>query len=237
MTEAYKKGILDEEQTQIPLAFGDVYGYKKAITNIANKKNKFYEDLGKGTQYAASKYGGKEFAGILGGHEMAGYHTGYGNLLGIAVGARHSHLDNGGYAIDQKIVQLDKEKLVELLIKEEIERNIYNCLVICLFARKVYDIETIVKAFNAIGIKTTAEELYNVGKRIFAMKIAIKKKLGFEYRNIQFPKRYFETKTPHGQLDESIAEELLNIYVDKMEALCGEISDLFLRVDQRKKLI
>ena len=47
------------------------------------------------------KYGGEEFAVQLGGMEIPGYHTGLGNVLGLTVGFRHSHLDNAGYAADQ----------------------------------------------------------------------------------------------------------------------------------------
>ena len=45
---------------------------------------------------------GQDFALALGGNEMPGYHTGAGGHLGYLTGARHSHLDSGGYSLDQK---------------------------------------------------------------------------------------------------------------------------------------
>ena len=85
-------------------------------------------------------------------NEMAGYHTGYGSLIGAAVGARHSHLCNGGYSIDQgSDKELDKDKLVNRLFHEEVERGMLNSLIICLFARKVYSREKILKMLNSIG--------------------------------------------------------------------------------------
>jgi len=77
---------------------------------------------------------------------MAGYHTGYAFTLGQTVGARHSHLCNAGYQYDQSAKELNDEEIVDYLIKEEKERCMLTSLVICLFARKVYDRETVLRA-------------------------------------------------------------------------------------------
>ncbi|SNS86455.1 hypothetical protein SAMN05446037_102469 [Anaerovirgula multivorans] len=55
---------------------------------------------------------------------MAGYHTGYGNIIGQAIGARHSHLDNAGYSIDQENESFTKQEIVEKLIEEEINKKL-----------------------------------------------------------------------------------------------------------------
>ncbi|GKT31338.1 hypothetical protein ADUPG1_001981, partial [Aduncisulcus paluster] len=74
-TEAYEKGLVSEAETIVPLAFGDAEGYKKAVQYLSNAENEFYAALGKGSLVAAAKYGGEDFACVLG-QEMAGYATG-----------------------------------------------------------------------------------------------------------------------------------------------------------------
>src|SRR5674536_91407 len=113
-------------------AASDVYkrqAYLRAIDLLVQAPNDFYAALGKGVGYASKKYGGEEFAVQLGGLEIPGYHTGLGNMLGLTVGFRHSHLDNAGYAADQAAFNrpLSDEKIVEYIIEEEDRRSVLNC--------------------------------------------------------------------------------------------------------------
>jgi len=160
----------------------------------------------------------------ISGNEMAGYHTGYGSLTGMAVGARNSHLDNGGYSLDQTMKKgepIDTDAMVDALMKEEIERCMLNSLIICLFARKVYDRKTILSAFKAINEEMTDEELTAVARRNYAVKLRIKKALGFDLNNVKFPKRFFETPSMHGKLDETVAYEILQKYRAKLQEVMG----------------
>ena len=237
ITEAYEKGILTEKDLEFEVNFGDGRTYMQIIENIVYEKNNFYKDLACGTLYAAKKYGGEDFAAVLGGHEIAGYHTGYGNLLGMAVGARHSHLDNAGYSIDQVTDALDQEQIVNKLVEEEIVRNILNSLVICLFARNVYDMETVIKALDAIGIYWKKNDLMELGKRIFYYKIQVKKALGFNYKKITFPKRFFETETLHGKMDQDTAMKLLALYNNKIDEICSEAATLFATTENKERMV
>lgn len=221
-TEAYMKKLVTEEQTIVPLAFGNTENYKKAIQYIAKKANDFYKVLSEGTDKAAEVYGGKEFAMTFEKNEMAGYHTGYAAIVGSVVGARHSHLCNGGYSFDQSMKELNKEKLIDSLFAEEKERCMLNSLVICLFARKVYDRKTILAALSSIGFSHTDEELTAIGERIYKTKLRIKKMLGYDQKNVKLPKRLFETPSLTGQLDEKIARELIDMYNKKVEEFMAE---------------
>jgi len=219
-TEALANGIVSEAtDTLLPLKFGSYKEYCTAVQYIASVKNEFYKNLGRGVKHASALYGGQDYAMHIAGNEMPGYHTGYGSLVGVAVGARHSHLDNGGYSIDQELKPVDAEDIASTLLKEEIERCMLNSLIICLFARKVYDRQTIIDAFNAIDIPMTEEELDAVAKRTYATKLRIKKRLGFDLQDIQFPKRFFKTPAIQGKMDESIAREILMLYRQKLEGL------------------
>lgn len=218
-TEAYQKGLVSQEETLVPLAFGDADHYLEAIGHLAERSNEFYIMLGKGVQKAAEKYGGQDFAMAIAGNEMPGYHTGYGSLIGAAVGARHSHLCNGGYSVDQSNSEFNSEKWVEALYKEEVERCMLNSLTICLFARKVYDRETILTALRSIGWEITDEELTKTAERIYRTKLKIKESMGFDVENVKLPKRYFETESMNGVLDESVAYDMIRLYNEKTKEL------------------
>jgi aldehyde:ferredoxin oxidoreductase len=204
-TEAFQRGIITEKETIVPLAFGDKDGYVQAIRYIANVENDFYKALGKGVKHAASVYGGEDYAMHIAGNEMAGYHTGYGSLVGMSVGARHSHLCNGGYSIDQGMKTADADAVVEKVFKEEVERCMLNSLIICLFARKVYDRPTILSALSAIGWDLKDEDLTAIAEKIYVTKLRIKRAMGFEQEKVVFPKRFFETPSMHGLLLEEEA--------------------------------
>lgn len=218
-TEAYQKSLITDTQTIIPLEFGNVENYKKAIGHIANKVNDFYQVLAQGAAVASETYGGKEFAMTFAKNEMAGYHTGYGSVVGFLVAARHSHLCNGGYSIDQSMKEFNKEKLVEALFAEEKERCMLNSLIICLFSRKVYDRPTILAALNSIGYNLTDEDLTAMAERIYKTKLRIKQMLGYDPKNVQLPKRFFETPSLSGQLDEKVAYELVDMFYKKVDDL------------------
>lgn len=91
-------------------------------------------------------------------------------------------------------------------------RCMSNSLVICLFARNVYDLPTTVKALNSIGIEITEQELTDMARRIYRQKVEIKSKMGFDFHTLRFPKRFFETPGLHGKMEEEVMQDLLNRY-------------------------
>ncbi|MCL2720925.1 MAG: hypothetical protein FWD47_06250 [Treponema sp.] len=221
-TEALEHGHITIDDTIVKLEFGESREYIKAIKYLSTGVNEFYRALGKGSRYAASKYGGENFAMQIAGNEMAGYHTGYGALVGAAVGARHSHLCNGGYSVDQSMKDFNEDAYIEKLFAEECERCMTNSLVMCLFARKIYDRQTILDALNSIGWDLTNDDLGIIGKRIYKTKLEIKKALGFEQEKVKLPKRFFETPSMQGKLDEETAYRMIKKYSEKTEALLRE---------------
>ncbi|MBM7854854.1 aldehyde:ferredoxin oxidoreductase [Desulfohalotomaculum tongense] len=217
VTEAYQSGIVDEATLGTKVDFDNAEGYIEVLKNIVYPPNSFYATLARGTAAAAEKYGGKDYALTLAKTEMPGYHTGHANVLGLTVGARHSHLDNAGYSVDQKHrEQRDLEKMVDDLITEEKWRNVLNSLCICLFARGIYDPETVVSALGSIGINTTAEELNALGEEIFKTKHEIRIKLGYNLDRLTFPKRFFDTPSLTGRLSSENIKRMLEIYKSRL---------------------
>lgn len=215
-TEALKRGIVSEKETLMKLNFGDAESYIRAIDNLYLQPNDFYLNLAKGVEVASSVYGGKEFALAFGGNEMPGYHTGAGGYVGYLIGLRHSHLDNAGYSLDQKLKDdLEPDKLVDKLVEEESWRQILSSLVICFFARGVYTPEIVVEAFKPLGIEMGEEELREEGRNIYLEKLRLKKKLGFDFSQLRIPNRIFEVETFRGKIDGEYIEKALNYYKEK----------------------
>lgn len=222
-TEAREKSLLSREELGVDLAFGNVEGYLAAIENLVAQPNDLYRTLAKGLAATVRRYGGQDFALLLGGHEMAGYHTGYGYLLGHAVGARHSHLCNDGYGVDQRSKgEIDPDAVVDYLIKEECWRNVLNSLCICLFARGIYDEVTAVRALQSIGLDFNAAALRNLGREVFKLKVRLKKAMGFDYRAIRFAARFFQTPAMGRRLSEHTLNDLLDRYCRALDRMVAD---------------
>ena len=214
-TEALEKGIISEKETKYKLSFGNKKNYLDFIKSLVNQENDFFKALSKGVAYASKIYGGEEFALSLGGNEIAGYHTGYANILGLTFSARHSHL-SGGYAVDQKLKEINSEKIVENLLNEEKNRCIYETLIMCLFSRGIYDLKLVSQALKSIGINKNEEDLEILGEEIFKMKMKIKREMGYDPNKIKIPERFFETETLHGKLERDKIKEMIEIYKNKI---------------------
>jgi aldehyde:ferredoxin oxidoreductase len=210
-TEAQDRGLITQNETLgLTLKFGDEPAYAKAIEYIVKQPNEFYLALARGVDFASKRYGGEEFALAFGGNEMPGYHTGPVSHIGHLTGSRHSHLDSAGYSIDQAAL---KEKLADAkvvaakLLKEEAWRQVLSGLVVCFFARGIYDKETVAKALTTAGHKITPEALEGIGMEILREKNHFKEREGFKAKELKIPKRIFETDSSLGKVDEKYVRD------------------------------
>jgi aldehyde:ferredoxin oxidoreductase len=216
LTEAFEKGLIPRQDIgDLEPKWGDTYTYSKVIENIALTKTSLYKRLALGTAAAAEKYGGKDFAVAIGKNSPAGYATGYGFVVGTLVGARHSHLSNMGYSIDQKAVksELSLDQIVDKIAEEEEWLYVYYSLVGCYFARGVYDEGTIVKALDLIGLPKSGSTLRSLGNEIFQRLYRFKVREGFNLGREEIPKRMTEIETPYGRLDPGKLREMVEHYI------------------------
>ncbi|MBN1227610.1 MAG: aldehyde:ferredoxin oxidoreductase, partial [Deltaproteobacteria bacterium] len=212
-TEAQQKGLITEKETNgLHLSWGDYTIYIKAVRNIIEQPNEFYKSLAQGVEHAAAHYGGEDFALAFGKNEMPGYHTGPGAHLGVLIGARHSHLDNAGYSIDQKTMMknpLPPEELIDSLINEEKWRQVLSSLVVCFFARGIYQSDMVVKTLHLAGFHLNQEDLTRIGDTIYREKYRFKIREGFSFDNLPIPQRIFETPSPVKELHEDYIQKAL----------------------------
>lgn len=223
-TEALERGIVTTAETDgLELKWGDHKAYMEAINKITSQPNDFYKALAKGVAHASSVYGGEDFALAFGGNEMAGYHTGPAAYLNYLLGARNSHLDSGGYGIDQEMAKNNKpltpKEVIDKTLTEEYWRQILSGMVVCFFARGIYTMEVIKEALRICGMPKTEEEINEIGREIHALKYKFKKREGFKIKDLKIAKRAFETKSPSIEITEEFMREALD-YAEKK--ICGE---------------
>jgi aldehyde:ferredoxin oxidoreductase len=224
-TEALEKGLVTEKETIVPLKFGDKKPYLAALKYMAERKNDFYSALSDGIAVVTKKYGGEDFGIAIAKNEVPAYHTGPCAVVGYACGARHSHLCNGGYSLDQTMKEFDADKAVDILHDEELKRCILNSLIICLFARNVYDRDTMFLALKAAGFEPSDEEMTAISKRIYASKLRIKERLGFKLLDVKIPKRIFDTEAMGKKIDPKIVDYMIKKFDNKNIELMEEIGN------------
>ena len=217
-TEALERAIVSEDETIVPLQFGNAKNYEKAVLHMARGTNEFYRLLNQGTLKAAVHFGGESFACVLG-QEMAGYATGEVFYTSQALGLRHSHLDSGGYDYDQKHDEQDVDKAVAFLVEDERDRILLTSMVACLFARKVYTADLLADCLETIGYRNLAANMEATAKAVQQLRWQNRLDTGFLPEKVTIPQRYGEVTTLKGRTDEAYLKELQRAYAQKIIAM------------------
>jgi len=219
-TEAFGKGMITEKETLVPLAFGDSNSYQQALEHIAYGTNEFYQLLSQGTMKAAARYGGGDFACVLG-QEMAGYATGEVFFVSQALGLRHSHLDSGGYSYDQKPKGKTVDDAVKFLIQDEKGRVFLTSMVSCLFARGVYTDDMLSTCLTSVGYGALADNMDTVANEIQRLRWKMRIKTGYRPESVSIPKRFSEMTNWKGPVDRQFIEALKAAYGQRIVELAG----------------
>lgn len=219
-TEALQSGLVSERETLANLQFGAAQSYQTAIRHLGARTNDFYRTLGEGTLAAASRYGGEDFACVLG-QEMAGYATGETFFVSQAYGLRHAHLDSAGYSFDQTCSDKNEWAAIEFLLEEERRRVQLTCMVSCLFARNVYTEERLQECLAALGRSREADTLPQQAKQIQARRWRLKLDSGYDPAQVKIPKRFKEITTWKGPMDEAYMTRLSLGYQQATRELAG----------------
>ncbi len=163
--------------------------------------------MSQGTMKAVQRYGGGDFACILG-QEMAGYATGEVFFVSQALGLRHSHLDTGGYSYDQKPKGKTVDDAVKFLIQDEKGRVFLTSMVSCLFARSVYTDEVIANCLKSVGYGTLADNIDSVSNGIQRLRWKMRIGSGYRPEKVSISKRFTDVATWKGHVDLQFLEEL-----------------------------
>lgn len=220
MAEAFEKGILTKEDTNgLTIRFGHIDDFLEVIKRITYRtpgKKDLYWFAGEGLDSLVSKYGGGDFAVRFNKNPPAGYSTGPYSMFGHAIGARHSHLDNAGYSLDQKTFgeTINPSDAALELGREEEWRNVLNSLVVCLFARQIYTPGLVSECLGNLGIQKTNTELLDLGLNIQKLRLETKFRFGFRYSTLleKIPKRVYEMPTAHGKISKDHMQNLIDSF-------------------------
>jgi aldehyde:ferredoxin oxidoreductase len=150
-----------------------------------------------------------------GGLEPAGYLTGENAIMTWITGIRHSHLDDSGYGIDQKLLkkEMSLEEQVRLQVEDAQWRMVLNSLVICLFGRGVYDGEIILQGLSALGLDWDMERLRQFGAERLRAKYRWKKACGFDPKAVTVPEKMFRVRTSTGIIDKGRMARRLKLFM------------------------
>lgn len=213
-TEMFERKLITTAETDgIEPAWNNTKDYMTMLKKIVTPPNDFYKALGRGVAYASAIYGGEDFALSMGKNEMPGYHTGPAAHLGFLIGARHSHLCNAGYSLDQTLLMNEDvapEKVIDKLVDEEGFRQILSSLVVCFFARGIYNLELVSKLLAVMNINFSADDLKRIGREIHLEKYKFKLREGFTFEGLTMPERLFETPEPTGKINRDYMQQALD---------------------------
>jgi aldehyde:ferredoxin oxidoreductase len=214
-TEATERGMVSAKETLVPLAFGNAGFYREAIGHLGKGVNEFYRTLGRGTAQAAGRYGGADFACVLG-QEMAGYATGEVFFVSQALGFRHSHLDSGGYSFDQTHHEKDVKKAVDFLVKDEKDRVFLTSMVACLFAREVYKPTVLGDCLVSLGYRALADGMDAVSAQVQKSRWRMRLATGFDPGAVPIPQRFSSVTTWKGQVDGDFMSAVRSEYAKRI---------------------
>jgi len=223
-TEALEKGVISKKETIVDLKWGDSETYMQAVELLGRPTNDFYKLLAKGTLKCAEQYGGEDFACVLG-QEMAGYATGEVFFVSEGLGFRHSHLDSGGYAYDQKSEDKDVKKALDFLVDDARDRIVLNCMVGCLFSRGVYKDELLAEAMDCVGYGSLKGTMGEIGDRVQKLRWRLRLGMGYDPHKVKIPKRYTEITTWKGPVDTDYLEALRTGYAARITEMGAPLED------------
>ena len=214
-TEAYMEGVVTDKETGgLPLAFGDAECYLEMMRRCSMGEGEFFRDLELGCAQCSAKWGGEEVAIQYGGVEPGGYMTGENFVVTSMLGVRHSHLDDTGYSIDQKLLgkKQSLREQVEQQVKEAQWRMVLNSLIICLFARGVYDREIILQGLGALGLNWDSAKLDTLAEATLQRKNEFRKLCGFDPDKMKVPAKMMRVRSATGHMDAASIKERIKLY-------------------------
>ena len=135
---------------------------------------------------------------------------------------RHSHLDSGGYAYDQKHKDKDVGKAVDFLVADEASRAFLTSMVACLFARGVYTEELLAECLKVVGYGALADTIDAVSRNIQKLRWQTRLATGFNPASISIPKRFTEVTTWKGKVDGEFLAGLKDAYAKRILELGAE---------------
>ncbi len=193
--EAYKLGKLKSER---PLEYSDPESVIWLVEQVAFRKG-VGDLLAEGVKRASEKLNAQELAVETKGLEPPGYdpRSLQGMALGYALSDRGAcHLRALMFTVDLsgeiERYGIPLEKVPRYLDNED-RFNIFDCLMLCRFARRIYDWDRLARMIKALtGIDYGVDGLKTVSQRVQTLSRLFNLRCGFKAEDDTLPKRFFE---------------------------------------------
>jgi len=199
------------------LSFGDVETYLTLVDAFLDGKEDWAKALGLGLDEGVKQLGGAEFALTLGGMEFLPYFNGYASILSQALSLSATTEENRGFLLDLDLLkgELDPALVVTALVAEEKKKILSQLLIGCGYLSLVFEeTATAFAALEGVGAGVGHEELEDAVKKIFAQKLSLQKRSGFNPHHVKIPARFFSVPSPHGLLEEGKLRQMIKIYCE-----------------------
>jgi len=199
-TYLYEQGKISKDETGgIELKWGDIDIVIQLIEMIAFRRG-FGDILAEGVKRIGEKYGARDYAAEVKGLEIP-FHDPrafFGMAICYATSPRGAcHLNGDVYLVDlgQEVPELgivsgdrfEEEKKVEVVIKSQNWRTVYNSMIMCQFCNPPAEIIAKLLTYS-IGQEYAIEDLGLLGERIFNLKRILNNKLGVSRKDDYLPK-------------------------------------------------
>ncbi len=224
LTEAFEKRVVTEKDTGKPLRFGYLEGYLHALDGLVGTENDLYQDLALGATATAERWGGRDYVMEISGRATTGLHTGYRNLLTLALGFKQPEFE---HPIFPTQTTPEPEQLITELIAHESINCLRDSLGICRLVNEVYDLKTSSRALKTLGIRLTPRQLKIRASDLYNLQQNLNHQLGFNPHEVQVPSRIFSIPSIQGFLEQERLEKMLDIFakhslqVEKEETTLG----------------
>ena len=199
-TYLYEQGKISKDETNgIELKWSDIDTVIQLIEMIAFRKG-FGDVLAEGVRRIGEKYDARDYAAEVKGLEIP-FHDPrafFGMAICYATSPRGAcHLNGDVYLVDlgQEVPELgivsgdrfEEEKKVEVAIKSQNWRTVYNSMIMCQFCNPPAELITKLLTYS-IGQEYTIEDIDLLGERIFNLKRILNNKLGVTKKDDYLPK-------------------------------------------------
>jgi len=111
---------------------------------------------------------------------------------------------------------------VDYLIEDEPGRAFLTSMVACLFARSVYNSETIAECLAVSGFESLAGAIDEAAERIRKLRWRVRVDTGFKPEEIEIPQRFYSVSTIQGPVDAGYLNSLKAEYGRRILNLLGD---------------
>ncbi|MDP3879180.1 MAG: aldehyde ferredoxin oxidoreductase C-terminal domain-containing protein, partial [Dehalococcoidales bacterium] len=223
--ECFEKGLISIEDTGgVELRFGDDKAMIAMLRKIAGQEG-FGKELARGTRRLSEEIKGSEaFAMQVKGLELGGYECRglNGQALQFAIDARGGCHHGYGLPGRQEIfdgTRLEVKGKGEYVKKGAIHEMVCDSLIVCSFARRVYDMGILADSLAALyGEPWSVDDLREAGVRIMTQERLFNMREGLTREHDTLPERLLKEPKPDGPTAGAVAplEELKDDFYRSM---------------------